>query len=227
MSKFEGLSDRITKSLALEWEPIALKFSDKPDGRGDSSSKLRVCEAFDSVRRENEIINFSKPNCVCPGGRHYLGLEILPVETVAAVWTKAHKAYESMGSAIISVNQQPQPIKRGDYAILGPLKLFEAEPDLVIVFANAQQADRALALASFRGAEPFAFYPISNACSCITYALAKGQPEINFLAVHTRRMAKWSPNELVVAMPFRDFEAAVSNIPSSGYGTAQMEKPKL
>jgi hypothetical protein len=36
----------------------------------------------------------------------------------------------------------------------------------------------------------------------------------------------WSPNELIVALPLKDFEAAVENIPKSGFGTAQTEMPK-
>ena len=76
MSKFEEYSEKIGKTLGLEWEHIAVKFSDSPDYRGEDR-KIRVCEAFDVARRENVIINFSKANCVCPGGRHFTGLEAL------------------------------------------------------------------------------------------------------------------------------------------------------
>lgn len=204
---------------------MAVKFSDSADARGDSTRKLRVCEAFDAVRRENVIINFSKENCICPGGRHFTGLEVLPLETVAAVWTKAHKAYESMDVAIASVRKQPQPTKRGNFVILSPLKKVETDPDLVLLFANAGQAERILGLVSFKGAEPFTYYPISNICSAITNTLAKGRPEINFLTVHARQWAKWSPNELIIALPLRDFEDAVKNIPNSGFGTAPTPPP--
>jgi hypothetical protein len=56
--------------------------------------------------------------------------------------------------------------------------------------------------------------------------LAKGQPEINFISFFERRERRWSPNELIVALPLKDFEAAVENIPKSGFGTAQTETPK-
>jgi len=219
MSKFEEEAEKIVRTLGLEWEPVAVKFSDSADERG-SARKLRVCEAFDVVRREKVIVNFAKENCVCAGGRYYTGLEVLPLETIASVWIKAHKAYESMEVAVASMRMQPQPAKRGNWLVLSPLKKVERDPDMVLLFANPEQADRILGLVSFKGAEPFTYYPVSNACSAITNALAKGRPEISFMAGHSRRLVRWSPNELMIALPFRDFEAAVNSISSSGSGTA-------
>jgi uncharacterized protein (DUF169 family) len=218
MSGFVEETNKIVQTLGLEWEPIAVSFSETADERGDSARKLRVCEAFDVVRRENSIINFSIDNCICPGGKHFTGLEILPPESVAAVWTKRHRAYKSLDVALSSVKKQPEPTQRGKVVILSPLRKVTANPDLVILFTNPEQVDRALALTSFNGAEPFTYYPISNICSAITNSLAKGRPEINFLSAHARKLAKWSPNELMIALPFGDFEAMVQNIPFSGYG---------
>jgi len=51
--------------------------------------------------------------------------------------------------------------------------------------------------------------------------LAKGRPEINFVSTFERQMHEWSPNELIIAMPLKDFETAVESIPHSGYGKIQ------
>jgi uncharacterized protein (DUF169 family) len=103
-----------------------------------------------------------------------------------------------------------------------PLGKFETDPGLVFLFVNPAQADRVLGLLSFRGAEPFTYYPASSICSTITNALARERPEINLISTFERRAGKWFPNELVLAMPLKDFEAAVENIPYSGYGTAEV-----
>lgn len=223
MSKFEEQSKKIVEALGLEWTPIAGRFSDKADEKGDSTRKLKVCEAFDVVRREGVVINFSNENCICAGGRHYTGLERLPPERIAAAWVEGHRAYESMEVALASLKKQPQPVKRGEFFILGPLGKFDVNPDLVILFVNPVQACRVLGLASFRGAEPFTHYPVSSVCSTVTNALAKGRPEINFLSVFERRQDRWSPNEFILALPFKDFEEAVEDIPNSGFGTAQRQ----
>jgi uncharacterized protein (DUF169 family) len=224
MENYATQSDILKQTLGLEWSPVAVTYSDKPDERGDAR-RIRICEAINVVRRENVIINFSKENCSCPGGRHYSGLEILPSEAIAGVWTKAHKAYESMDIALASVRKQPQPVKRGNYLVLSPLDKVNADPDMVLLFANAEQSDRILGLVSFKGAEPFIYYPVSNACSAITNTLAKGRPEISFLAGHSRQASKWSPNELIIGLPFKDFEAAVNKISNSGFGRAQLPTP--
>ncbi len=150
------------------------------------------------------------------------GLEIVPAETLAPVLSAAkHRVYESTDAALASMRKQPQPVKRGDFFTLGPLEKFEADPDLVFLFVNPAQADRMLGLASFKGAEPFMYYPASSICSTITNVLAKGKPELNLISAFERKAGRWSPNELILAMPLKNFEAAVENIPKSGYGASE------
>jgi uncharacterized protein (DUF169 family) len=210
--------------LGLKWAPIAGKFSITTEENGDSAStrEVRVCDAFDVVRRENQVLKLCKENCVCPGGRHFLGLESLPLETVAGTLSrKGHKAYESMSTASALIRKQPQPVRRGEAFILGPLAKFESAPDVVFLFVNPAQADRVLGLVSFKGAEPFMYYPVSSICSTITNVLRKGKPEMNLISFFERQRGKWSPDELIIALLLKDFEAAVENIPHSGFGTAE------
>lgn len=220
MSKFREEVQRVVEVLGLEYGPIAGKFSDSADERGDSARKLRVCEAFDVVRREGVVVNLSRENCTCAGGLHFLGLDSMPLEKLGEILA-GHKAYGSVDAALASVRKQPQPLRRGNVFVLGPLDKFEDDPDVVIFFVNAAQADRILGLASFKGAEPFMYYPVSNICSTVTNVLAKGRPEINLVSTFERRVRKWSPNEFIVTLPLKDFETAVESISHSGYGTAQ------
>jgi uncharacterized protein (DUF169 family) len=149
-------------------------------------------------------------------------MEIISLETLAPAVTKMkHRVYESTDDALTSISKQPQPVKRGDFFTLGPLGKFETNPDLVILFVNPAQADRILGLISFKGAEPFMYYPASSICSTITNVLAKNKPEINLIAMFDRKPGKWSPNELILAVPFKNFEEAIENIPNSGYGTSE------
>jgi len=219
---FKAEVKKTVETLGLKWTPIGGKFSAHPEEAGDSAIKLSVCEALDLVKRKNLVITLSKENCTCGGGRHFTGLEIVPIETLApAVATKRHRVYESADVALASIRNQPQPVKRGDFFTLGPLDKFETDPDLIFLFVNPAQADRMLGLASFRGAEPFMYYPASSICSTVTNVLAKGKPELNLIAAFERRAGRWSPNELILAMPLKNFEAAVENIPNSGYGTSE------
>jgi uncharacterized protein (DUF169 family) len=219
MPKFEKQVKQITQTLCLESIPIGGKFSERPHPEG-VSRKLSICEAFNVVRQENVVVNLSKESCTCAGGRHFAGLEILPLETMAGfVVRKGHKVYETKKIAEASASKQPQPVFRGRFLVLGPLDMLEANPDVVLFFVNPAQADRILGLTSFKGVEPFLHYPATSICSTITHVLASGRPSINFISMFERQAGKWSPNELMIALPFKDFLTAVKSIPHSGYGS--------
>lgn len=226
MLRFETEARKIVELLKLKWSPLAGKFSAHDKDTRESTQKLSICEALDMAKRENLVLIISKKNCTCAGGRHFTGLQIVPTETIApALTTEKHGVYGSTRIALTSMNKQPQPVKRGNYFTLGPLEKFETDPDLVLLFVNPSQADRMLGLVSFKGAEPFMYYPASSICSTITNVLAKGKPEINLISTLERKAGKWSPNELVLAMPLKTFESAIENIPKSGYGTAHTGNP--
>jgi len=218
--EFEAEAKKTVETLGLEWAPIAGKFSAHAKETGDSAFKLSICEALEEVKRKNRVLTLSKVNCSCFGGRHFIGLEIVPIETLApAVANDKHRVYESTEAALTSMRKQPQPVNRGNFFTLGPLEKFEKDPDLVFLFVNPAQADRMLGLISFKGAEPFMYYPASSICQTITNVLAEKKPQINLIAGFDRKAGKWSPNELILAVPFKNFEQAVENIPKSGYGT--------
>ena len=220
MQKLKTEATKITKALNLKWTPIAGKFSDSTENEGSPTRKLSICNALSLAKNENLVIALSKENCTCSGGRHFTGLEIAPIESLApALATKRHKVFDTAETAIKSIRKQPQPTHRGKLFTLGPLGEFKTNPDLVLLFATPAQADRMLGLVSYKGAEPFMYYPASSICSMITNVLAKNQPEINLISTFERKTGKWSPNELIIAMPYKHFEEAIKNIPKSGYGT--------
>jgi len=222
MPKFEEQVQRIVQALKLRKTSVGVRFSDSLDKKG-VERELRICEALDVVRQENVIVNLSEKNCTCRVGSHMAGWQTLPPEELPAIFL-ASKAYESKEVAEASVSKQPWPKYRGKFLILGPLDKFETDPDAVLFFVNAAQADRILGMISYRGAEPFLYYPITTTCSAITFTLAKGKPEINFISVFERRRRKWSPNELIIALPFKDFLVAVESISHSSFGRLPLSK---
>jgi uncharacterized protein (DUF169 family) len=216
MPRFEEQIKKIVQILELQSMPIGVSFSERPDTRG-VERRLRICEALDVVRRENVVINLSKENCVCHGGSHIAGWQALSLEEFAALFLAAN-VYESKKVAEASVGKQLQPVYRGRFLILGPLDKFETDPDMVLFFVNPAQADRILGLAYFEGAEPFMHYPASTVCSTINNTLAKGKPDVNLISIFERTRHKWSPDTLIVTLPFKDFMTAMRSVDYSSYG---------
>jgi len=216
MSRFDGQVKKIVKTLGLKSIPIGAKFSETPDRRG-IDRQLRICEALDVVKRKKAIVNLSKENCVCRGGSHIAGWQALSIEELSTIFLEAN-VYESKKVAEASVGKQPKPVFRGRFLILGPLDRFETNPNLVLFFVNPAQADRILGLACFEGVKPFMHYPASSVCSTINNTLAKRKPDVNLISIFERTRHKWSPNNLIVTLPFKDFMTAVKSIDYSGYG---------
>jgi len=217
MTRLAKQVEEIIQALELKRMPIGARFSEGPD-RDGVDRKQRICEALNVIRQENVVVNLSKENCTCRGGCHVAGWQTLPREELSAIYLGA-KAYESKDAAEASVSRLPQPTYRGRFLILGPLDKFETDPDVVLFFVNPAQADRILGLASYKEAEPYSHYPVTSMCSTITYALAKGKPDVNFISIFERRRGTWSPDEFIVTLPFKDFLVAVESIPHSGYGS--------
>jgi uncharacterized protein (DUF169 family) len=216
MSRFGEQVKSIVAALELQSAPIGARFSESPDRNG-VERQLRICETLDVVRRENAVINLSKENCSCRGGSHIAGWQALSLEEFANLFLAAG-IYESKQVAEASVNKQPKPVYRGRFLVLGPLDKFETDPDVVLFFVNPAQADRILGLACFEGAEPFMHYPASSVCSTIANTLAKGKPDVNLISTFERTRHKWSPDTLIVTLPFKDFTVAARNIENSSYG---------
>jgi len=216
MSRFNASVERIVETLELQNVPIGVRFSETPDRQG-VERQLRICEALDVVKRENVVINLSKENCTCRGGGYIAGWQALTLEGFADLLLGAN-IYESKKVAEASVNKLPKPEYRGRFLVFGPLSKFETDPDMVLFFVNPEQADRILGLASFEGAEPFMHYPASTVCSTISNTLAKGKPDVNLISGFERARHKWSPDKLIVTLPFKDFMTAVRSIDYSGYG---------
>lgn len=216
MSKFSESVKKIVQTLELQNVPIGVKFSETPGKRG-VERQLRICEALDVVKRENVVINLSKETCSCRGGSHFAGWQSLGLDEFVALFLEAN-IYASKKVAEASVRKQLKPEYRGRFLVLGPLDKFETDPDLVLFFVNPAQADRILGLACFEGAEPFMHYPASTVCSTISNTLAKGKPDVNLISTFERTRHKWSPDQLIVTLPFKDFMTAVRSIDYSGYG---------
>lgn len=208
---------RVVRVLGLKWTPIGVKFSDNHNVE-PLTRNVSICDAIHIVKKEKIVLTLNKETCACAGGRHFTGLEILPIEKLApALTTQNHRVYESLGTALDSMRKQPQPAERGSHLVVGPLEKFEKDPDLILFVVTPAEADRILGLISFKGAEPFMYYPASSICSAITNSMAKGKPEINLISAFERKTSNWSPNELILTLPVRDFEEAVMNISESGY----------
>ena len=206
-------------SLGLDSCLIGVKYSEKPDPRGDMERKLAPCEAIDIVRRERVAVNLSAENCNCPGGKYYLGLAPVPREQIIRVVMDVHKMFASEELAQKFLDNVAPPKGRGSLVIMAPLSDMSGKPDLVVSICDARQANKIVSLLMYSGQQPFTYNLVSAGCTSLANPLVTGETDINFITDHARkRVPGFASHELIMSMPLGKFKEALGNIPDAGAG---------
>jgi uncharacterized protein (DUF169 family) len=205
--------------LSLDSCLIGVKYSDKPDPRGDTERKLAACEAIDVVRKEKTVINLSPESCNCIGGKYYLGLAPVPREQIIRVVMDVHKMFASDQLAQEFLDNVPPPKERGNFVVMAPFSEMPEEPDLVLSICNAEQANRIVSLLMYSGQQPFTYNLVSAGCTSLANPLITGEIDINFITDHARRrVPNFTSDEIIIAMPFDKFKETLANMPYAGAG---------
>lgn len=231
---YEAQANDLREALGLEYSPIAITFSDDPDPEGSMDKQVSVCKALEKTLYDNAVLNLSKENLLCIGGKFYLGLDNLPLSVGVDIWTEYHKAFESKKVAKWQIMKGPKPPgfwpwtkrKQKQFAVISPLEKANLDPHVVLICCNPEQADRITGLIAFSGHGPIRHYPATSICMHIAYPYVTGKSIISFLSQHGREMFKLKipSSNLFVSVPYNDLRKAVENIPHSGYGIAETKK---
>ena len=231
---YKTLAKDLKEALGLEWNPIAITFSNSPDHEGSMDKQVSVCKALETTLYDEIVLNLSKENLSCIGGKFYLGLDKLPLSVGINIWTEYHKAFKSKSVARWQIMTGPKPPgfwpwskrKQKKFAIMNPLEKSKLDPHVVLICCNPDQADRITGLLAFTGHSPIKYYPANSICMPIAYPYVTGKPTISFLSQHGREMfgLKIPSNNLFISVPYNDIQKSVANIPRSGYGTAETKK---
>lgn len=230
----EDQAKDLKETFGLKWSPIAITFSDNPDPEGIMDIQVSACKALEKVLHENAVINLSKENLLCIGGKFYLGLDNLPLSVGIDIWTEYHKGFESKKVTKWQMIKGPKPPgfwpwtkrKQKPFVIISPLEKANLDPHVVLTCCNPEQADRITGLIAFTGHGPIKYYPVNSACMPMAYPYVTGKSIISFLSRHSREMFKLKipSSHLFVSAPYNDLRKAEENIPHSGYGTAKSKK---
>jgi uncharacterized protein (DUF169 family) len=231
---YEAQANALREALGLEYSPVAVTFSDEPDPEGSMDKQVSACKALEKTLNDNVVLNLSKENLLCIGGKFYMGLDDLPLSVGVDIWTEYHKAFKSKKVAKWQIMKGPKPPgfwpwtkrKQKRFVIISPLEKASLDPHAVLICCNPEQADRITGLIAFSGYGPVKHYPASSICMHIAYPYVTGKSIISFFSQHGREMFKLKipSGNLFVSIPYSNLCRAVENIPHSGYGIARTRK---
>jgi uncharacterized protein (DUF169 family) len=231
---YEAQSNYLKEALGLEYSPISVSFSDDPDPEGNTDKQVSVCKVLEKTLHDNTVLNLSKENLQCIGGKFYLGLDSLPLSVGVDIWTEYHKAFESKKVAQWQIIKGPKPPgfwpwtkrKQKKFTVISPLEKARLDSHAVLICCNPEQADRITGLIAFSGHGPIMHYPATNTCMAIAYPYMTGKPIIAFISQHSREIfkIKVSSSDLFISVPYNDLLKVIEHIPHSGYGIAETRK---
>jgi len=229
MMDWRGYTEELKPVLGLKGSPIAVTYSMEPDPRG-KEGRHWVCHALQKAR-EGEIFSLSRETSSCGGGTFHLGLGPRPTgeadKALKEFLIHGEKLFCSLAAVqrVRSLTLNP-PLGLADHVLIAPLEAAEEKPDLVIFLVNAEQACRLLTLTTFMDGIPPKMQLIGSACyTTITYPLVSGEVNLSLLDYTARRMRRFSPEELVLTVPFHKMENLIQSIPLCSAGTAEVEIP--
>lgn len=231
---YENQAKCLGEALGLEWNTIAITFSDSPNPEGNMDKQVSVCKALEKALCDELVLNLSKANLLCIGGKFYLGLDKLPLSVGIDIWTDYHKAFVSKRVTRWQIMKGPKPPgfwpwskrKQKKFVVINPLEKSKSDPHVVLICCNPNQADKITGLLAFTGHGPIKYFPANSSCMPLAYPYITGKPTISFFSQHSREMfgLKIPSNNLFVSVPYNALLKAVANITHSGYGTAETKK---
>ncbi len=200
----------LADSLGLEAGPIGITYSEEP-APGSFRPKyacLGIKHAF-----RGKTVTLSRENLVCPGGVHWLGFMDLE-EILVAFLVVFEQSFRDSDVARRWFRSCPvPPFGRGDYVVLGPLGVFDEEPDLVAVMCSPVQAEALLSLLTFQRGDFEIPQRFCATCQgVITNALSPAQPSLTIPDEFSRKVARFPGDALIFSMPFEFAAEAVRNI---------------
>lgn len=223
---YEPKSAKLKKVLQLSGEPVGVKYTNKPP-RQSGEGYYPVCGAIPAAAQGKTIV-LTKDTCACPGGVMHIGLakeEVVHGEMLVEgekLWANL-TAFHRSAAATRKIAEPPWGL--AENVVFYPLQESTAEPDLIILLVNAEQACRLVTLNQFWDGIQTSVELRGSLCwSAVTYPLVSGNLNVTLGDTSARRMEKWDPNLLVVSIPERRLDGILSAMDVSTAGTAAPAK---
>lgn len=113
MVRFKKQAKKMIEALGLKSIPIGRKFADNYDEVNQLSKNISICEALKVVKDKKIILTITKETCNCRGGRHFTGLEILPIESLAPALTTKKQSLRINGCRFGFYKKTTSACKKG------------------------------------------------------------------------------------------------------------------
>ncbi|MFQ5868946.1 MAG: DUF169 domain-containing protein, partial [Candidatus Zixiibacteriota bacterium] len=189
------------------------------------------CDAFLDAR-DDKIIDLTASTSACSGGTWHLGLGERP----KGEYDKALKEFlvngEKLYCSIAAFHRAqaltaPPPLGLAEHVVLSPMDKAEFRPDVVLFICNAEQACRLVTLDGYDTGIPPRLEMSGSTChQAVAYPVVTGELNVSLMDYTSRRIRGYTPEDLLVSIPYHRFHGVMRSIPRCTAGRAKMEIPE-
>ncbi|HEY3397379.1 MAG TPA: DUF169 domain-containing protein [Armatimonadota bacterium] len=166
----------LQRKIGLRHAPLGFFYADdEPEGFQPPSSNRGCIVAVLSRARRGEVVYFTAETVGCGGGGTFLGFcapqagiaEFISTGIPGKTAGERYKASPELARA--GFERHPAPAATGRFAVFAPLSLVpeDREPEVIIVFAGADELAGLVFLAGFGREDDAVISPFASGCSAL------------------------------------------------------------
>ncbi|WP_292467650.1 DUF169 domain-containing protein [Methanolobus sp.] len=227
------ISEKLTEILELRYAPVAVKIIKKgekiPDGFDEPDSNIRHCQSIMRAKNgESFVIPADKHACVV--GASSLGLVPTPPKVKTGDFHANIGMFECADAAANMVSQRSELEEGSTIAtVVGPLKDFEIEPDVVILVDVPETLYWLVPAATFFEGGRQAFSTAAFQATCVDSTiipLLTGKMNMSLGCFGCRRATDIKNDEMVAGIPYKNLEKMIEALEKIHEGPMQKARLK-
>ncbi|WMW22480.1 DUF169 domain-containing protein [Methanolobus mangrovi] len=227
------ISEKLVKMLELRYEPVAVKIIRKgekiPDGFKEPETNIRHCQSIMRARKgESFVIPASKHACVV--GASSLGLVPIPPKVKEGEFHANIGMFDCSDAAANMINQRSEFEEGSTIAtVVGPLKDFDIEPDVVILVDVPETLYWLVPAATFFEGGRQAFSTAAFQATCVDSTIipiVSGNVNMSLGCFGCRRSTDIRNDEMIAGIPYENLEKMIEALEKIHEGPMQKARQK-
>ncbi|MBP1908749.1 DUF169 domain-containing protein [Methanolobus bombayensis] len=227
------ISDKLVKLLDLRHEPVAVKVIKKgeknPEGFNEPEKNIRHCQSIMRARKgDSFVIPADKHACMV--GASSLGLVPLPAKVKEGDFHSNLGMFDCSDAAANMICQRSEFEEESTIAtVVGPLKDFENEPDIVILVDLPETLYWLIPAATFFEGGRQAFSTAAFQATCVDSTIipiTSGKMNMSLGCYGCRRATDIENDEMIAGIPYQNLERMIDSLEKINDGPMEKARKK-
>jgi uncharacterized protein (DUF169 family) len=202
------IAEKLEKTLRISTRPVGITLlkEEKDLPKEPLDQKINICQLVSMARYQGKANSGVPRMMICSMGAACTGLISTPYEISSGKAAVGLYANDITLGRILFYHtfKIGDSGKKYEGIFIEPLEYSKNDPDVVVVYGNAEQITRMIYASRYDDGEKVAVdtIAIASLCSCIGYAASQAKPIIGFPCVEERVFTGIQDYELIYVAPY-------------------------